>query len=35
MLETKDLAALGIDSGHHMFDGAVLSGGVHGLEDQQ
>ena len=35
MFETKDLAALGIDTGHHMFDCAVLAGGVHRLEDQQ
>ena len=35
MFETKDLAALRIDARHHMFDGAVLARGVHGLEDEQ
>jgi len=35
MLETENLAALGIDSGHHMLDGAILAGGIHGLKNQQ
>ena len=34
-LERVHLAALRIDAGHHVLDGAVLAGGVHGLEDQQ
>jgi hypothetical protein len=34
-LEREDLAALRVDAGHHVLDGAVLAGGVHGLEDQQ
>ncbi len=35
MLEAEDLAALRIHAGHHVLDGAVLAGGVHGLKDQQ
>ena len=35
MLEAEHLAALRIDPGHHMPDGAVLARGVHGLKDQQ
>ena len=35
MLEAEDLAALRIDAGHHVLDGAILPGGVHGLENQQ
>ena len=35
MFETEHLATLGIDAGHHVLDGAVLSGGVHGLKNQQ
>jgi hypothetical protein len=35
MLEAEHLAALRIDSGHHVPDRAVFSGGVHRLEDQQ
>jgi hypothetical protein len=35
VLVTEDLAALGIDPGHHMGDCTVLAGGIHGLEDQQ
>ena len=35
MFETEDLAALRVDARHHMLDGAVFSGGVHRLEDQQ
>ena len=35
MLEAEDLAALRIDPGHHMPDGAVLSRRIHRLKDQQ
>ena len=35
MFETEHLAALGIDAGHHVPDGAVLAGGVHRLKNQQ
>ncbi len=35
LLETENLAALRIDTGHHMLDGTVFAGGVHGLENQQ
>ena len=35
MLEAEHLAALRIDPGHHVLDGAVLSGGIHRLKDQQ
>ena len=35
MFKTEDLAALGIDSGHHMLDGAIFAGGIHRLKDQQ
>ena len=35
LLEAEDLAALRIDAGHDVPDGAVLAGGVHALEDQQ
>ncbi len=35
MLEAEDLAALRVDAGHHMLDGAVFAGRVHGLENQQ
>jgi hypothetical protein len=35
MFEAEYLAALWIDAGHHMFDRAVLAGGIHRLEDQQ
>ena len=34
-LECRNAASLRIDPGHHMLDGAVFSGGVHRLEDQQ
>ena len=34
-LEGDDLAALRVDAGHDVLDGAVLAGGVHGLEDEQ
>src|SRR5262245_16248461 len=30
-----DLAALRVDAGHHMLDGAVLTGCVHRLEDSE
>ena len=33
--EAEDLAALRIDAGHQMPDGAVLAAGVHPLKDQQ
>lgn len=35
MLEAEHPASLRIDAGHHIFDGAILSGGVHRLENQQ
>ena len=35
MLEAEDLAALRVDPGHHMPDGAVLSRRIHRLENQQ
>ena len=35
MFEAEDLAALRIDAGHDMLDGAVLAGGVHRLKNQQ
>ncbi len=35
VLETEDLTALWIDPRHHVRDGAVLAGRVHGLKDQQ
>ena len=35
MLEAEHLAALRIDPGHHVLDGAVFSGRIHGLKDQQ
>ena len=35
LLEAENLAALRIDPGHHVLDGAVLAGGVHRLKDQQ
>ncbi len=35
MLEAEDLAALRIDARHHVPDGAVFSGRVHRLKDQQ
>src|SRR6516162_4720322 len=34
-LEGKDLAALGVDAGHDVLDGAILAGCVHGLKNQQ
>ena len=34
-LERMDVATLGIDAGHHVLDGAVFSGGVHCLKNQQ
>src|ERR1700752_3412907 len=33
--EGMDLAALRIDAGHHMLDGAILAGGIQGLKDRQ
>ena len=35
LFETEDLAALRIDPGHDVPDGAVLAGRVHRLKDQQ
>ena len=35
MLEAEHLAALGIDPGHDVADGAVFSRRIHGLKDQQ
>ena len=35
LLETENLAALRIDPGHDVPDGAVLAGGIHPLKDQQ
>src|ERR1700682_1272724 len=34
-LERINLAALGIHPRHHMLDGSIFSGRIHGLEDQQ
>ena len=35
LFETKNLAPLWIDPGHDVPDGAVLTGGVHPLKNQQ
>jgi hypothetical protein len=35
MLEAEHLAALRVDPGHHVPDGAVLSRRIHRLKDQQ
>ena len=35
MLEAEHLAALGVDPGHHVPDGAVFSRRIHRLKDQQ
>ena len=35
LFEAEDLAALGVDAGHDVLDGAVFAGGVHGLEEDQ
>ena len=35
LFEAEDLAALRIDAGHDVPDGAVFAGAVHALEDQQ
>ena len=35
MFEAKYLAALWIDAGHHVPDGAIFSGRIHRLKDQQ
>ena len=35
MFEAEDLAALRIDPGHDVLDGAVLSRRIHRLKDQQ
>ena len=35
MLEAEYLAALRIDAGHHVLDGAILSGRIHRLKNQQ
>jgi len=29
------LAALRVHAGHHVLDGAILAGGIHGLKNQQ
>jgi hypothetical protein len=34
MLETKNLAALGINAGHHVLDGTVFSRRVHRLKNE-
>ena len=34
LFKTGHLHALGVQAGHHMFDGAVLAGGVHGLQNE-
>ncbi len=31
----KDIAALWVDAGHHVLNAAVLSGCIHGLEDNE
>jgi hypothetical protein len=35
LFKTENVAALGIDPGHDVTDGAVLAGGVYPLKDQQ
>jgi len=35
MFKAEYLAALWIDSGHHVLDGAIFSGRIHRLKDQQ
>src|SRR5688572_12242011 len=35
VLEAEDLTALRIDAGEHMTDDAVLTRGVHGLQDEE
>ena len=35
LFEAENLAALRIDAGHDVLDGAVLAGGVHRLKNQQ
>jgi len=35
MLETENLAALRVNSGHHMFDRAIFPRRIHRLEDHQ
>ena len=35
LLETGDVASLGVHAGHDVLDQAVFAGGVHGLKDQQ
>src|SRR6516225_1989062 len=34
-LEGKDLATLRIDTGHHMFDGAVFARRIHSLKNKE
>src|SRR4030095_2433935 len=34
-LERIDLAALRIQTGHHMLDGAILARGIHSLKDEK
>src|SRR4029434_5507527 len=35
LLERHYLAALRVDAGHHMLDGAILARRVHSLEDEE
>ena len=35
LFETEHLATLGINAGHHVPDGSILAGGVHGLKNKQ
>ena len=35
MFEAENLAALRVDPGHHMLDGAIFSRRIHRLKDQQ
>ena len=35
VFEAEHLASLGIDTGHHVPDGAVFSRSIHRLKDQQ
>ena len=35
MLEAEHLATLRVHTGHYVADGAVFTGGIHGLKNQQ
>lgn len=35
MLETDNVATLGIYAGHNMLDRTILASGIHGLQDDQ